>query len=380
MAKKYRIVVDKNMPGIDKLFGDFSEIILVEGRSISNEILRDADALLCRSITQVNQQLLINTSVKFVGTATIGIDHLDIDWLDSENIKWCNAIGCNAAAVAQYVLSAMAFWCKSRNTSLQNLRVGIVGAGHVGSELARCLDNLDIDYLLCDPPLQLEGDNRVMVSMQKIRECDVITLHVPLVENGDYQTRHLFDLDELEHLTDNHLLINTSRGCVIDNKALESYLSNKQSADVVLDVYEGEPDISTQLLSQCLLTTPHIAGHTLEGKLRGSWLIYKIFCQYFEISEIRKEEDLYPDENRIILLEDAFESNLLSIYDIQSDSDALRSNTAESMATKFDGLRKNAAQLANGITRRDYSGWIFEGNYYLNNIIPLDQRDITNIL
>jgi len=364
LKKKYQIVVDQNMPGVEELFDDFAEIVRQDGRLIDNDILRNTDALLCRSITQVNQSLLKNTKVKFVGTATIGIDHLDVNWLESQNISWSNAAGCNASAVAQYVLSAMAYWCKVRSRQIKNLRVGIVGAGNVGSELARCLEKLGIKYLLCDPPLQSQGDQRPMVSMQAIYDCDVISLHVPMIKGGNYTTKYLVGKTELQKLRNGQLLINASRGAVVENQALNVYLSESNNADIVLDVFENEPNISTKLVDKCLLATPHIAGHTLEGKLRGTWMIYQAFCQYFELELNKKENDLYPQKNEIIL-KNILEEDLLAIYDIRSNAEVLRLNNEESIAVKFDRLRKNATQLASGKIRRDYSGWTYIGKHAL---------------
>jgi len=352
------------MPAVDELFGDIAEIIRQDGRLIDNDILSDADALLCRSITQVDQTLLESTNVKFVGTATIGVDHLDIDWLDSNNIKWSNAAGCNAAAVAQYVLSAIAYWCQSHLRKMQGLKVGVVGAGNVGSELARCLDALGIKYLLCDPPLQHLGDNRPLVSMQKIFNCEVISLHVPLTIHGEHPTKYFFNEKELNKLNNDQLLINASRGAVIDNRALESYLSKNKHAELVVDVFENEPNVSTELVDKCLLATPHIAGHTLEGKIRGTWMIYKAFCKHFGSNLKIKENDLYP-EKQSVELRNNLENDLLSVYDISSDSHALKLYSDESIKNKFDRLRKNATQLANGKVRRDYSGWNYVGEYVL---------------
>ncbi len=364
--KKYRIVVDQNMPGVEALFGDIAEVLPVEGRSIDRSILRNADALLCRSITQVNQKLLEGTSVKFVGTATIGIDHLDIDWLESQHIAWANAAGCNAAAVAQYVLSAVAYWCQSFSCQIDGLKVGIVGAGNVGTELARCLELLGIQYYLCDPPLKLQGDKRPMVSLDEILvNCAVISLHVPMETDGSYPTHHMIGAAELKQLKPSQLLINASRGAVIDNQSLINYLADNDTASVILDVFESEPLIAQSLLDQCLLTTPHIAGHTLEGKLRGTWLIYKAFSKCFGESILKQEADLYPPANQIELSGDLLIDNLLAVYDIRSDSDALKQDNGEDRALKFDHLRKNATQMSNGIIRRDYSGWNYNGKYCL---------------
>ena len=364
MAKKYRIVVDQNMPGIELLYSDFAEIIPAEGRLINNRLVRNADALLCRSITQVNQSLLQDTKVKFVGTATIGTDHLDIDWLESNHIRWANAAGCNAAAVAQYVLSGLAFWSLTQKCDIKKLKIGIVGAGNVGTELARCLDLLGIHYLLCDPPLESQGDKRSLVSFEEALKCDVISLHVPITNTGRYPTRHLIHQAILAQIKPNQLLINASRGAVIDNQALTDYLSDSKSAAIILDVFENEPDVPMELIEKCLLATPHIAGHTLEGKLRGSWLIFKAFCKAFDIATTRKESELYPQANQISLHNADLVESLLALYDIQSDSQALSFATTQ-VATRFDQLRKNANQMADGTIRRDYSGWQFLGEFQL---------------
>ncbi len=364
VAKKYRIVVDQNMPGIDELFADFSEIICLEGRSINNQVLLDADALLCRSITRVDQALLQNSKVKFVGTATIGTDHLDIDWLESHQINWANAAGCNAAAVAQYILSGMAFWSRWKKRDIKKLNIGIVGAGNVGTELARCLDLLGIHYLLCDPPLESQGDKRPLVSFEEALKCDVISLHVPITDRGRYPTRHLINQASLAQIKQSQLLINASRGAVVDNQALADYLLDSKSAAIILDVFENEPHLPLELIEKCLLATPHIAGHTLEGKLRGSWLIFKSFCKAFDILTTRKETDLYPPANQISLNNADLGESLLALYDIQSDSQALRVAT-DPIAKRFDQLRKNASQLTDGTIRRDYSGWQFLGDFRL---------------
>ncbi len=388
---RINIVVDENMPGIERLFGSVANITYVDGRSVNRNQLATADALLCRSITSVNSALLQDTPVTFVGTATIGTDHLDIDWLERNQIRWASAAGCNAAAVAQYVLSAASYWCREQqrnapeqSKTLQQLTFGIIGAGNVGSELARCLKQLNISYQLCDPPLEDSGDPRSFDSMASVMSCDVITLHVPLTKTGSYATEYLIAEKEMAALSNRQLVINASRGKVLSNdallgqtpsqpdSALNRSFNTSNGASFILDVFETEPHVPRKVIERCLLSTPHIAGHTLEGKLRGSWLIYKAFCEAFGIQATVPEEALYPEPNQYVLQQPSLEQRLLAVYDISKDSDKLQQlysehceTDRESLADGFDGLRKNANRLSDGSIRRDYSGCHFIGDFPL---------------
>lgn len=358
------------MPHIQQLFSDIADIVSLPGRAINSDDLRDADALLCRSITLVNQDLLKETGVKFVGTATIGTDHLDIEWLNDNQIAWSNAPGCNAAAVAQYVISAVCYWLKNdKKKNLADICVGIVGAGNVGSELARCLEILSVRYLLCDPPLQRQGDPREFVDFSQILHCDVITLHVPITYHGVDSTFHLVDQSILNQLSEQQLLINAARGDIVDNQALNDYFINTEKlaqVSIVLDVFENEPAINYSLAQQCLLATPHIAGHTLEGKSRGSYMVYQAFCEFFNLTATIKQAQLFPAENLVNTQKfdnDVFDEGdfLLDIYDIENDTKRLMSVEAPQIAEHFDQLRKNYVSSESGRPRRDYSGWRSEG-------------------
>lgn len=368
MENKLKIVADENMPGVDGLFGDFAEVVFAPGRAISSSMVKNADAILCRSITSVNQSLLDGSTVKFVGTATIGIDHLDTKFLEEHQISWSNAAGCNAAAVAQYVLSASALWCLENNKSLKQQTIGIVGAGNVGTELSRCLDKLSIDYRLYDPPLKNIGDPRRFATLDQILNCDVISIHVPLTSSGDYATRHMIDTPFLNQLNQNQLLINASRGAVANNVTLNDYLAGPNAATVVLDVFENEPNLSMALARRCLLSTTHIAGHTLEGKLRGTWMVYKAFCEVFNFECAKSERDFYPKANSIDIDGLSLEAQLLAIYNPQSNSQALTGHSGakdETLAQHFDALRKNATIMPDGSLRRDYEFWDYQGKQRL---------------
>ncbi|MCW8877613.1 MAG: 4-phosphoerythronate dehydrogenase [Kangiellaceae bacterium] len=360
----YRIVADENMPNVKQLFGEFGHVVLRPGREINHQDLIDADALLCRSITPVTKELLQGTQVKFVGTATIGTDHLDINWLNSKQIRWANAAGCNADAVVQYVMSAISYWFNVKTETdysfslkrLEHITVGIIGAGNVGTRLATLLDQIGIKYLLCDPPLQRSGDKREFNSIKEILNCDVVTLHVPLNLDGEDKTYHLFDRFQLESLSSSQLLVNASRGAIIDNDALLDYLASPTAAKVVLDVFEGEPTINFSLVQKCLLATPHIAGHTLEGKTRGSYMIYTSFCEYFKLPKEKELAQLLPSDNQLEMSFSSLEGMFLSIYDIVRDHRKLTQSTQDNIAEHFDNLRKNYVSSFK-VPRRDYVGW-----------------------
>jgi len=362
VKKSLNIVADENMPHIENLFGEFANISKLPGREITPDDVKHADAVLCRSITQIDQTLLQNSKVQFVGTATIGIDHLDTAWLNDNNITWSSAAGCNAAAVAQYVISAICYWLKNAEPQkeLQDIKVGIIGAGNVGSELARCLDILGIEYLLSDPPLQKNGDKRKLVSIDKLLTCDVITLHVPISRHGKDSTFHMIDEIFLKKLSTSQVLINAARGEVVDNLALVNYLKSESAAAVVLDVFENEPNINFELAKLCLLSTPHIAGHTLEGKLRGSYLIYQAFCRHFELPIQIEQDALFPKQNTLQASEQTEIEVLLSMYDINKDVQKLLSFSGDGLGLHFDQLRKNYVAGFGDFARRDYSGWLLE--------------------
>lgn len=237
------IVADENIPLLDSFFGDIGEIRRVSGRSMSNEDVRDADIVLVRSVTRVNRELLEGSRVRFVGTTTIGTDHVDLDWLEAAGIRFSAAPGCNANSVAEYVLSVLSLHAERRGLAdWSQLSVGIVGVGNVGGELAHKLERLGFDVRLCDPPrADREEDDQEFVSLEEAMKCDVVSLHTPLTREGDHPTLHMIGHRELEALGANQLLINAGRGEVIDSSALLARLDQGNAPTVALDVWEQEP-------------------------------------------------------------------------------------------------------------------------------------------
>lgn len=340
-----KIIADENMPLVEKLFGCFGQVERVAGRQITAEQLADAEVLLVRSVTKVDEKLLKGSQVKFVGSATIGTDHIDRQYLADNAIQFAYAPGCNAQAVAEYVLTAVAYWAEVRQRNLRDVTVGIIGAGNVGSKVAQVLRKLGVRYLLNDPPLQEAGDSRPFVALETIQQCDVVTCHVPLSKAGKHPTYHLIDQKFLAGMAEGSLLINSSRGAVLDNTAALQSKQAGRDIDFILDVWENEPDVNLQLLEQTLIATPHIAGYSQEGKIRGTYQLYQAYCQFkqaapeFQLKELLPHSPKWHVPNDL----DGLYQSLKPFYDIQQD-DAQMRQVKKTVADEFDNLRKNYPQ------------------------------------
>ncbi|MDO6499547.1 4-phosphoerythronate dehydrogenase [Photobacterium sanguinicancri] len=367
------ILIDENMPYALDLFSQLGHVIAKTGRTLSCDDLVDIDALMIRSVTKVDSRLLAKANrLKFVGTATAGQDHVDQALLAEKNIRFTAAPGCNKVGVAEYVLSSLMVLGQQHGFSIFDKTVGIVGAGNVGTYLAGCLDALGIRYLLNDPIKQAEGDSREFSSLATLREqCDVITLHTPITREGEYSTYHLVDEAFLGDLKDDTILINAARGPVVDNQALKRALQQSVSGQgktvtAVLDVFEHEPLVDLELLPLLAFATPHVAGYGLEGKARGTTMVYNQYCDF--LASI--DDSARPHVEAASLLPQApiphvtlsrtwSESDLFSliqlVYDVRKDDALFRRSMQQTqgdeaeMATAFDLMRKNYWD------RREYS-------------------------
>lgn len=344
-----KIVADENMPLLQELFCSFATVVTVAGRKINKEHLLDADVLLVRSVTQVNQDLLQGTKVRFVGSATIGTDHIDQGYLSEQGIEFAYAPGCNAQAVAEYVLAAIAFWADHKQKDLRQCTVGIIGAGNVGSKVAQVLELLGIEYYLNDPPLEEQGDSRQFVPIQAIQQCDIVTCHVPLSNQGQHKTHHLIDENFLSKMQPDSLLINSSRGAVLDNRAALKVKRSGKDIDYILDVWEHEPKANIELMDETLIATPHIAGYTQEGKIRGTYQLYQAFCKWQDFEPEITLKELLPQAPKWTAPDQAFSEperlyqSLQPFYDIRRDDEQMRQAGA-TIAEEFDNLRKNYPQ------------------------------------
>jgi len=342
-----KIVADENIPLIHKFFDDIGTVETYPGRALSGQQLTDADVLLVRSVTQVDEALLSGSNVKFVGTCTIGYDHIDIDYLKSNNITFASAPGCNANSVVEYVLSCLSVLTETKNIKLNAITVGVVGCGNVGGRLVQKLKKLSIRTLCYDPLIDQAG----MSTFEDIMNCDIISLHTPLTSEGEYPTEHLFNASILSNLSDKQVLINTGRGAVIEGAALKEKLKNEPNFTVILDVWENEPGIDPELARLVTIGTSHIAGYSLDGKAAGTEMIYKALCRNLGLPLRHKAAQFMPEPPLSKL---AFSSQadvnysmhtaIRACYDVRYDHYQLMNSlnaSEEQRRLTFDHLRKN---------------------------------------
>ncbi len=339
------VLADENMPYVTELFGDFSNITFKAGRDIVADDLVDVDVLLVRSITKVNEALIEKANkLSFVGSATIGLDHIDGGALDARQITWTNAPGCNAIGVAQYVLSALLILATRQSFDLKSKTVAIVGAGNIGQELSKIFNALSINHFYCDPPLKDAGAQGDYRDMSEVMNADIISLHVPMTKDGDYPTYHLFDEARLGQLNDNAILINSCRGDVVDNDALNTILSSGKQLTAVMDVWQHEPEINGSLLDKVDIGSSHIAGYSFEGKARGTYMLYQRWCEANGYVPNRLLTSLLPQANvsnvalSSPLKMDDIKQLVTLVYDVRDDDELVRQHGLT--AKGFDNLRK----------------------------------------
>lgn len=339
-----RVLADENIANLDDyLLCHQVELIKMAGRAIDRQslITHQPDALFIRSVTQVTQENLgnlSNTPLKFIGSATIGIDHIDTQYLADHHINFTNASGCSKHSVAQYVITAILHTHQSPKT---NLRLGIIGLGNIGNTLARYAKRLGWQVFGFDPFLATGPINNA--SLDEILDCDVISIHTPLTKTGSHPTYQMLNAQTLAKIRPKALLINSARGEIIDESALLAAINQKRLS-VVLDVFPNEPFISQQLLDALKLATPHIAGYTLEGKIRGTDMIYQAFCQTFNLPILQHFSALLPPNpyHFSILLNHQNQQPLAWFYDIQADFETLKAAACPHiLGSQFDMLRKN---------------------------------------
>lgn len=333
-----KIVVDSDIPFIKGVLEPWFEVTYSKGSQIDNDLAKDATALLVRTRTRCDSALLSGSSVKAIFTATIGMDHIDLDYCNSRGIEVFNAAGCNAGGVMQYVITAMFEILKNQGARFNEKRVGIIGAGNVGERVARFLEGTGIEVMRCDPPKSLLGNGINYYKLDKVLEsCDIISLHVPL----DSTTRNMCDWDFLQKLKQGSYLINTSRGEVVAEQDL--LRERSRLGALVLDVWANEPQINLELMGVCDIATPHIAGYSYEGKLNATLFSVRNIGTLFGIKELSGFEIFTDPAPRIAKVEydgkspESSISKVLSgIYPIMEESLLLKSDPGN-----FESIRGN---------------------------------------
>jgi erythronate-4-phosphate dehydrogenase len=327
------------------------EITRYPGREIGPDEVKTADVLLVRSVTPVDEALLEDSSVQFVGSATIGTDHVDQAYLDAADIAFAHAPASNADSVADYVVAALLRLAQRRGVSLEGQTVGIVGCGNIGSRLARRLPALGLTVLKNDPPRAAATDvSHDFVSLDAVLDrADIVTCHVPITTTGPHPTRHLIDADALTRLSTEAWMINTSRGAVVDNDALLRALRAERLGAAVLDVWEGEPTPTPALVEAVDIATPHIAGYAYDGKVRGTTMLYEALCEYLDVEPTWNAETvLLPDSPDVLRCQapdprlprtDWLDHLARQAYDLQADDARMRGYLAKPSEERGDYFR-----------------------------------------
>lgn len=346
-----KIIADENIPFVAECFSSIGDVQTVSGRKITPKNITDADVLLVRSITPVGIDLLAGSKVRFVGTATIGFDHIDIEYLTKNNIGFASAPGSNANSAAEYIIAGLLNITKEHRIKIEGKSIGIIGVGNVGSRVVKKCEALGMKTYLNDPPLQRQTGNSKYQPIEKLYNCDFITLHTPLTYEGEDKTFHLADENFFRSLKTGCVFFNASRGGVVDSRALKAAINTGRLRATVLDVWENEPNIDIELLEMVDIGTPHIAGYSLDGKIAGMIMIYKAACEYFGLEAKYDIGDFLPQpavpELKIYPKSsserDILQSAVERVYDIKADDTKLKQiikKSKEQQGKFFDHLRK----------------------------------------
>ena len=329
-----KIVCDNKIPFLKGVLEPFAQVVYLPGKETTPEVVRDADALITRTRTKCNEALLKGSQVQVIATATIGFDHIDTAWCDRNGIFWENAPGCNSGSVQQYIASVLVTLARKYGFRLADKTLGVVGVGHVGRKVARIASLLGMKVLLNDPPRARKEGPEGFVGLDELcAKSDLITVHVPLQREGEDATWHLFDRARLGSLRPDQILINSSRGPVVDNAALKDVLLSGGLKAAVLDVWEGEPDLDPELVDALAISTPHIAGYSADGKANGTSAAVQTVSRTLGLPLATWEVEEIPAPPQALSftveaagksLQDVLTEAVLHTYDVSQDSNALR--------------------------------------------------------
>ncbi len=319
-----KIIIDDKIPYIREAVKNIADkVVFAAGKDFTPELVQDADALIIRTRTHCNRELLEGSKVKFIATATIGFDHIDTVYCKQAGIKWTNAPGCNSASVAQYIQSSLLIWELAGKQNLNELTIGIIGVGNVGSKVMQVALDLGMRVLINDLPREEQEGKTNFSSLQEIaKECDVITFHVPLYKEGKYKTFHLADEDFFHSLERKPLIINSSRGEVIKTEALLDAMNTGAISNAIIDVWEHEPAINRELVNKVLIGTPHIAGYSADGKANATRMSLDALCHFFDINATYEINP--PEPSSSFIQAKNRKEALLQIYNPIQDSNRLK--------------------------------------------------------
>jgi len=338
-----KIIIDDKIPFIKGALEKVAEVLYVPGNHIDSSVVKDADALLIRTRTHCNKSLLKGSSVKFIATATIGYDHIDTDYCAESGIAWTNAPGCNSSSVEQYIVSAYLYLASMQGFELNSKTIGLVGLGNVGSKVDRAMQALGCKVLRNDPPRQeAEGAVGFTSLRELLAEADVVSMHVPLTSSGVYKTHGMAGSDFFAGMKKGAVFMNSSRGEVVDERALKDAIRSGRLSDTVLDVFENEPDVDRELLSMLTLATPHIAGYSADGKANGTTMSVRALGKFFNLGLDDWTPKNIPHPGNREIFADAADSEITDLvsevfawtYSIQEDHDRFMDNM-----DKFEKLR-----------------------------------------
>ncbi|KEY91224.1 erythronate-4-phosphate dehydrogenase [Candidatus Photodesmus blepharus] len=341
-----QILIDKEIPYSTQLFSHLGRLILKSGRELISDDLIGVEALIIRSVTKVDRRLLEKANrLRFVGTVTAGVDHVDQGLLKERGIFFIAAFGYNRISVAEYVLSVLMVLVQQEGCSISDKIVGIIGAGQIGSYLALLLKSISVEVLINDPLKQDEGDMREFTALDVLlKKADVITLHTPITRHGKYPTYHLINEQILDSFRSDQILINAARGGIVNNVALKKRLLKGDGFTAVLDVFEFEPEIDMELLPLLKFASPHIAGYSLEGSTRGIMMIFDDFCNFFQKKNQLKTNELFSFSlaKKVLLCETWDEAILHDltqlIYNVHRSDGLFRREVHKS--SLFDKIRR----------------------------------------
>lgn len=377
--KPLKIIADQQIVLAQEVFSQFGEVKLANGRSIKQDTVQDADVLLVRSVTKVNESLLNNARVSFVASATSGIDHIDSSYLSKSNIAFSHAPGSNARSVAEYVLSSLLVLSEQQGFDLADKTVGIIGCGQVGSRVKRFMEVLGIKCLINDPPLAKQVDsqdsNHAFVELEEIYQADIVTLHVPLIVDGPHPTHQLVNKSFLEKLKTDVTIINTSRGDVIDESALMAFKESNDKVTLILDVWCNEPNIDINLLEKIFIATPHIAGYSYDAKLKATEMLFHALNTHFDAG-LEMPAVLNSNEEVMSIDDDEIQLAVLQSYDVRGDAIALRGlmdEKKQERANYFDSLRKNYP------IRREFKNRIIQVNNRANRMTENSRQKLQQL-